>query len=242
MPGQISIRLSSKTIDQLNRLAKKSGRRRAELLRDIIESGIANHAKKTPKPEVILQSFRDEIMTELNALSSKVTAHLERLSATSNDTKPESRMPHATPAREPPPSHTAADASSHQSSASPELLPAGDPAGENADPILVASRAKDSSRGHLGGKSKKSAGQEKPIPEPAATNVLLPEQSIGRRLDVARRRLGYSIKKVSEELNLKNPLTQEILKGNRKVPPSRALRVEAKLQQWESMSRPVLEE
>ena len=241
MPGQISIRLSNKTIDQLNRLAKKSGRRRAELLRDIIESGIASHAKKTPKTEEVFQSFRNEIMTELNALSNKVTAHLASIPVTSSEAEIESPIPHPTSPPESPSSHKTTDSSGPHSPTGPELLQAGDPAGENADPILVAPPTKDSSRNRHGDKSEQPVGQQKPTTETPARHILAPELSIGKRLDAARRRLGYSVKKVSEELNLKNPLTQEILKGNRKVPPSRALRVEAKLQQWESMNRPELE-
>ena len=60
------------------------------------------------------------------------------------------------------------------------------------------------------------------------------DDSIGARLNRARLSLGLSIAQVGQELNIDPVITRDVLENGRRVPASRAIRVEAKLQQWES--------
>jgi hypothetical protein len=237
LAGQISIRLTDKTIGKLNRMAKKSGRRRAEILRDLIESGIASEAKKSSSFEEVFGQFRDEVIAELHRLPDQLRILIETVSPPLVTPQPVTSNAHETPVREPAGSQSKDKKVSQGSSQETHILPADDPAGQNAAAILMAKTTNVSKGIDSKVTIQIPAGESGDIVGSAEGNQPIQELSMGLRLDAARIRLGYSIEKVSEELNLKLALTREILKANRDVPPSRAIRVEAKLQQWESISQ-----
>ena len=66
------------------------------------------------------------------------------------------------------------------------------------------------------------------------TDDITNEQRVGNRLKRVREAKGWAVEELANALNVSAELMVQIESGRRDVPHSRAIRVEAKLQQWET--------
>ena len=201
MTGQISIRLPSSMIAQLNRMAKETGQKRAEILRQMIALGIEQSTKK-----------HDPILAQIEDLKSEVLDVLKSIPQQLRDGGHATEKPGDVNHR-------------RQPVEKPDVLTADDSADENATTILA-------------GETPKNKRRENDIQsdrtEDSSSPATKKDDSIGARLNRARLSLGLSIAQVGQELNIDPVITRDVLENGRRVPASRAIRVEAKLQQWES--------
>jgi len=120
-----------------------------------------------------------------------------------------------------------------------DVLDADDPADRDATAIHLGSAKTriDASNSHgptdesVTGVDASDGGMANPGGTVLETTIM---QTTEKRLDLARSRLGFSVRSLAKELNMDLGLVKKIMAGKVKVPANRAIRVEAKLQQWEA--------
>ncbi|MEE2756651.1 MAG: ribbon-helix-helix protein, CopG family [Myxococcota bacterium] len=204
MTGQISIRLPESTIDQLNRIAKETGQKRAEVMRHLIHVGIGEVTKKQDPLMQRMDDFKSEIIELIQSIPQQLKD--EKLSTVLDAT----------------PSTLTAD------DEAPQVLSATDVSDQYATVIEAPTDERTTSA--LPDDRQESPSKKRHVKAKAKPA----DDAIGGRLNRARLSLGLSITEVGEALNIDETITREILENGRRVPASRAIRVEAKLQQWES--------
>ncbi len=219
MAGQISIRLTDDMIKRLNKQAKKSKRKRAQIIRAALSAGLDQiEGGATPSSPSDLESMRREVMAALDAIT-------ERLMSSSTDAETVSGDP-----------ATRVDLKSEltqipqamSSEIEVEILPANDASiDETKEP--QATQTADFFRDGAGGLSVDGRSKERIIDVGIAI-----EQRVSARISRARRLKGLSLEEVADALKMTAEMVAEIEAGRREVPHSRGIRVEAKLQQWES--------
>ena len=211
MSGQISIRLSSDVIERLDRTAKKLGIKRAELVRSTIENGLDALADGAPRIEDQLQEMKTDILNSMSALPFRLRALL-------NDPPPTRADPETDETRE-------------------ALTQRVNPSRPSADLPNQSVRVEDDSASEERSNGTPHQDEVPSIETPtrkASQNGLTESHTITRRLKRALERMTGGLDDMAQELNMKRSVLEEVLSEKRKVPLSRAIRVEAKLQQWEA--------
>ena len=200
MPGQISIRLPTQVIDDLNALARRTGIRRA----DVVREAIANHLMREQSDQPTLESLIVDMKTEVLEAISKQT--VQRPMTNPVTTKEKSSID----------KQVVIDVGSHK------------PKPKRQTPASQRRNSEDHSATAVQAIPRQSlTGSDE---NEATTNT--DERVV--RLKAAQAALGLSTEEIALALNLSPEQVTDILDGTVRIPPSRALRMEAKLQQWEA--------
>ncbi|MGC6417310.1 MAG: ribbon-helix-helix protein, CopG family [Bradymonadia bacterium] len=200
MPGQISIRLPNQVIDDLNALARRTGIRRADVVREAIANHLTRHQSDQPTLESLIVDMKTEV---LEAISKQIGQR-----------------------------------------------PLTDPVKTKEKSIIDNQGVIDVGSYEPKPKGQKPASRRRNSEDHSATTVqAIPRQSLTGsdgieatantdervvRLKAAQEALGLGTEEIALALNLNPEQVADILDGTVRIPPSRALRMEAKLQQWEA--------
>ena len=200
MPGQISIRLPNQIIDDLNALARRTGTRRA----DVVREAIGNHLSRVESDQPSIESLIADMKTEVLEAIEKQMGKIRRTepNKTKDRSTVESRADIDVRAEENNPTPTKRSELSRGLQKQPTTA-------STSNPEQTVIESRDSS-------------------QPAQTDERI------LRLRAAQAALELTFEDIAIALNLSTEQVIGILDESVRIPPSRALRMEAKLQQWEA--------
>ena len=242
MSGQISIRLPDETIKRLNRTARKSKKKRAEILRAAIEVGLRSlENQEATSTDKMLNELHDDLTLRLTNLEKMIETMLDQNenfehSISSSDASSDAVEETAISA--------IATAPELTTDTSVELLPADSRDDEEATMVLApdvietetvtAPPPQEKRPAELFQSATGELRTDRRVRDAVIDVNPESDQRISSRLRRARLHKGWDIETLSAELNMKRELLEDIENGRCDVPRSRGIRVEAKLQQWEA--------
>ena len=230
MPGQLTIRLPDSIIEELNGIAKKEKVTRAMVIRQCLEIGLSTFSNtQSTNVATLIHEGQKQILEAIRQLEATLGSPQIDSKEHSTDAIQAIQMNTIEPMPSADTRHTA-----KKGDHPIEVVAADDDAGRHA--TLVTARPvtptvqRSTSNFYLD-----ADGQVRTDRRKATTRRnQRPEQRVGARLRKVRERKGWSIQDMADALNITTDLMEDIESGRRGLPGSRALRAEAKLQQWEA--------
>jgi predicted DNA-binding protein len=238
MASQISIRLPDEIIKRLNRAAKKSKKKRAEVLRAVIEVGLST-MEKPVSPNIVqrLNDLHQDLVNRMEVLPDLI----RRMDRDVGDQSNINLATTATPAID---ETLTPDENSAEAAPVFDLLPADSVADKEAievavfeDTIVDFEAAPIETAQERAGLFQDGDGELQENQRTLADVIdveFVNDQRISGRLRRARIHHGWSTDELGAALNMDVALVEDIESGRCEVPHSRGIRVEAKLQQWEA--------
>ncbi|MEE2786296.1 MAG: helix-turn-helix domain-containing protein [Myxococcota bacterium] len=235
MAGQLTIRLPDAVIEQLNHMATTQKITRATLIRRCLDIGLREMSTDTADVTEVIQQSRDEILAAVERLR---TTFVEQTSSQTVQQRASAQPGRTAQTGQAQMLKTPAKASSQSRAKHPanvvEVVGDNDEAHRRA--TLVTSRtvtensSNDRTNFYLDDAGQVHEDRRKVMVDANRG----PEQRIGLRLRRLREAKGWSIDTMASALKISTDLMIEIELGRRGIPGSRAIRAEAKLQQWEA--------